>query len=421
MIVWTTTFLNRKVKKRTKKPRLIFGDHPLQSNQYWSNSLKKIGYASLTLMKWPQGYQNRSTYDMFIDEIKVTRIPIIDRSLVLFYPSYIAFTYAIRNYDIFHHHFYGGFLCNTPLKFLESSLLKIFDCKTVITAVGGGDFYRYNKIVNSSLLTGHLLCYPDKVYQDEEKQKTITYWTQHADCIMTGFQIDGLGRWDVMPFNMVCIETEKIKAKSTYSNSDGSNDLVKIFHAPNHRGAKGTEFIIDAVNRLSDEGLNVQLVLLEGLQNDKLLELLRTEADILVDQLLFGYGLNAIEGMAIGLPVITNLENEEYTRAFRRYSYLNECPAVSGSPETIQDVLRILIKNPKLREELGRANRCYAVKYHSEKTAQFIYENIYNRIWHKKQVDLMALFLPLNSDAYNNQTTKINHPLIENKLPKELF
>ena len=80
-----------------------------------------------------------------------------------------------------------------------------------------------------------------------------------------------------------------------------------------------------------------------------------------------------------------------------------------------------MIKNPKLREELGRANRCYAEKYHSEKTAQFIYENIYNRIWHKKQVDLMALFLPLNSDAYNNQTTKINHPLIENKLPKELF
>jgi len=196
--------------------------------------------------------------------------------------------------------------------------------------------------------------------------------------------------------------------------------LVKIFHAPNHRGLKGTEFIVEAVNQLVEEGLKVELVLIEKMQNHELLELLRNEADILVDQLLFGYGLNAIEGMALGLPVVTNLENEEYTRAFRRYSYLNECPAVSGTPESILDVLRVLIAKPDLRKQLGLANRKYAEKYHSEKTATFMFSKIYDKIWNNASINLMSLFLPLDRSSYNNQSDKIVHPLFENKIVNHL-
>ena len=39
---------------------------------------------------------------------------------------------------------------------------------------------------------------------------------------------------------------------------------VTIAHAANHRGAKGTEFIIDAVDRLRAEGEDVELVLIRS-------------------------------------------------------------------------------------------------------------------------------------------------------------
>jgi glycosyltransferase involved in cell wall biosynthesis len=390
--------------------------HPLQSNQYWSNALKSEGYRSETLMKWVQEYQNRNTYDKFIDQIKIVGWNPFDKYLLHFFWPFIAFTYAIRKFDIFHHHFYGGFLCETWLMRFEAQLLRAFGCKTVITAVGGGDFYRYDSIINISLLTGHLMCYPEKVFEDESKQKKIKYWTKHADFIMVGFQIDKLGRWDMMPFNMVCIETKKMEPKVSYSPANGKDGAVRIIHAPNHRGAKGTEFIQKAVIDLQNEGLKIEFKLVEKMQNSELIKLLR-ESDILVDQLIFAYGLNAIEGMSLGLPVVANLENEEYTRAFRRFSYLNECPIASATPENIKGILKILIENPELREELGIANRKYTEKYHSEETTRFIYQKIYDKIWHQNSSeDLMQIFHPLNPSSYNNSSEIINHPLFENKI-----
>ena len=39
----------------------------------------------------------------------------------------------------------------------------------------------------------------------------------------------------------------------------------------------------------------------------------------------------------------------------------------------------------------------------------------------KSDVDLMNLFNPLNPESYNNQSPIINHPLVKNKIPKELM
>ena len=128
-----------------------------------------------------------------------------------------------------------------------------------------------------------------------------------------------------------------------------------------------------------------------------------------------------MEGMAHGVPVLSNLSDENYTRAFRRYSYLNECPILTSTPESIKEDLRILIKNPALRKDIGIASRKYVEKYHSNKTAQYVFTKVYDKIWYNKEVDLMNMFHPLNPDSYNNQSPKIEHPLIENKIPKVLL
>jgi hypothetical protein len=122
--------------------------------------------------------------------------------------------------------------------------------------------------------------------------------------------------------------------------------------------------------------------------------------------------------MASGLPILVNLESEPHSRPFRRYSYLDECPALSTSPETITANLRRLVTDPQLRETLGRAGREYVEKYHSFSTAQYMFGAIYRKILDGDDVDLMRLFHPLMS-AYVTGTPRIVHPLTENRLPPD--
>jgi hypothetical protein len=141
--------------------------------------------------------------------------------------------------------------------------------------------------------------------------------------------------------------------------------------------------------------------------------------DILAEQFIgIGYALSAIEGMASGLPVMANLEHEAYTRVYRRYGFLDECPVLSTSPETLVDNLRALVTDPALRETLGRASRAFAEKYHSYEMARYLFGSIHDRIVHGKDVDLINLFHPLKSE-YNRRTPLIAHPLNENRLPSD--
>jgi predicted metal-dependent TIM-barrel fold hydrolase len=89
----------------------------------------------------------------------------------------------------------------------------------------------------------------------------------------------------------LCIDLDKWPGTNRHSIADGFSGVpVVIAHAPNHRGFKGTEFLIEAVKNLSDEGLKVELILLENFQNSIVREVLSLRADILVEQLIYpGY------------------------------------------------------------------------------------------------------------------------------------
>jgi glycosyltransferase involved in cell wall biosynthesis len=190
---------------------------------------------------------------------------------------------------------------------------------------------------------------------------------------------------------------------------------VTVLHTPNHRGFKGTEFLLRSISDLRAEGLQVELILLERQPNSEV-RLAMGRADILAEQFIASiYALSGIEGMASGLPVLVNLESEPHTRVFRRYAFLDECPALSTTPETLTDNLRRLVTDPSLRETLGRAGRAYAEKYHSYRTAQYMFGSIYRRILDGEDVDLMRLFHPLLS-TYVTDGPRISHPLVENRL-----
>ena len=396
---------------------MLFGTTPIINNKYWSNSLKQIGYESETLMSEFYSINKKEDFDLYFEDIlKISKF-----RFKYLCSEYVIFSYILKNYDIIHVPFKGLSLYDKWIKKNEIALFKKFGCKIVVLPYGG-DFYQYSQIPDLSLRHVMQVNYPRAAKLEHEIKKNIEDLTIGADAIIAGLQTPGLGRWDVFPYNMVSIDIRVSDFNpERYNDHNGSNGVVKIVHSPNHRYIKGTEYLIKAVEQLKNEGLNVELILLERKSNDEVLRILAVEADIMVEQLVSGYGLSGMEGMASGLPVLSNLSDENVTRAFRRYSYLNECPILSTTPENIKGNLEMLITRPDLRKQIGRASRQFLEKYQSNKMIQFVFDKVYDKILYKKDIDLMNMFHPLNPDSYNNQIPKIEHPLFENKIPEALL
>ena len=140
---------------------------------------------------------------------------------------------------------------------------------------------------------------------------------------------------------------------------------LRVLHSPNHKHFKGTAFLMEAIASLRGKGLHIQLEVTEGIKHDQLLHKIRS-ADVVVDQLIMhGYSNFAIECMALGKPVICNLEDSSFRTIMNRYSFLRECPILSANPESIAQVLISIYENEIDLVKLRVESREYSLKHHS--------------------------------------------------------
>lgn len=139
-----------------------------------------------------------------------------------------------------------------------------------------------------------------------------------------------------------------------------SQKPFRIVHAANHRAFKGTDFLVSAVEELAAEGISIELVLVEKMPNETALALYRS-ADIIFDQCLIGFhGYFALEGMALGKPVMTFVRSpQEYLLA------PDECPIVNTSLKTLKRDIAELCRDRALLRDLGIRGRQYIEKYYT--------------------------------------------------------
>ncbi|MDZ7359768.1 MAG: glycosyltransferase [candidate division KSB1 bacterium] len=134
------------------------------------------------------------------------------------------------------------------------------------------------------------------------------------------------------------------------------DDRIVIGHAPTNRAAKGSDTIIAAVKSLSNE-FPIDLELIEGLPHH---EALRRKAgcDIFIDQIgELGYGINAIEALAMGICACTALVAgfaEKYP----------DHPFVEVNAENLRERLFELCQHPEKRQRLGLYGRKWVERMH---------------------------------------------------------
>jgi glycosyltransferase involved in cell wall biosynthesis len=136
-----------------------------------------------------------------------------------------------------------------------------------------------------------------------------------------------------------------------------------LLHAPSHRGVKGTRHVMAAVNRLRDEGVPFEFVLVENQPREKA-RAMYAGADLLLDQLLCGwYGGVAVECMALGKPVVAFMREGDLH--FISSDMRRDLPIINATPATVYQVIKewLTVRRGELLS-WGRKGRRYVERWH---------------------------------------------------------
>lgn len=384
-LAWVAVLLSP--RRRPERPRLLWGTTPLMSYTYLSRALRDAGHVSESAVVDVYRIAAREDFDHYVLSERVR--PAALRYFASTFKAYLFFAGSLWRYDVFHYNFHGGLLRLTPLAGLEFAFLRLCG-KRIVLLPYGSDAFVYDHIPDLSWRGMLMIDYAMNGDRAPEIERRLRRWSRRADVVVGSLvHIACLPRWDVLPLTAYTVDTDTLEP--VYPRTEGP---VRVVHPTNHRGTKGTEFVVDALQRLREDGHDVELQVIERMPNARALELIAS-ADIFIDQLVFGYALAALEGLALGKVVISGIEDSAAYLPFRRYSYLNECPIVPASPETIYDVLSVLLAQRDEWPEIGRRSRRYAERRHSPGAARELYGAIYRKIWDGEDVDLINFYHPI--------------------------
>jgi len=375
-----------RIVRKSRKPRLLWAGAPMPSLMTASTAMVNAGYDSISIVNQLTSNNNPKQFDvMLLSKKRVMKG--LNTPLYLTRTA-LSFTQSMFQRDILHSFFTGGILGNTPLIKIEPFLWKLSGGKHIVFPYGQDGFI-YSSLPDMPWAKALKTTYPRTNKQDLVYAKRVKKLSKTADCVI-GCMVHTacLPRIDVWP--TLWYPAPKIDIKTNKKIND--SNALKIAHPTNHRDIKGTDSLIQAVEDLKTEGLNISLDIIEGVDINTSRSRMK-QADIVVDQLLMGYAMTALEGMALGKIVISGFDNNALYKPFYENSYLSECPILRASPATIKDILKQLYENPQHHDAIKAATKIYCETYHSEDACVTLFETVYEAIETRNYGMLAKLYL----------------------------
>ena len=135
------------------------------------------------------------------------------------------------------------------------------------------------------------------------------------------------------------------------------------------------------IKKLTEEGIDLELISPTEVPN-MYIRYIQSQSDIFLDMLTYGwFGAMAREAMMLGKPVICYLR-PEWLESMRQEipAYVDELPIISATPQTVESILRDLIKDKEKRLAIGRKSLDFAMKWHSTEVAGKRFDAIYKKL-----------------------------------------
>lgn len=133
--------------------------------------------------------------------------------------------------------------------------------------------------------------------------------------------------------------------------------IPTIIHAPSDSGTKGSKYILAALDKLKEEGIKFNLVLLKNKPYSEAIKLYH-QCDILLGQVIFpSGGKQERELLACGKIVLSRMpRNIEDIVPY-------DCPIIDISPETVYEKTKEIILNYDKRIKLAKKSRPWVEKW----------------------------------------------------------
>jgi len=165
------------------------------------------------------------------------------------------------------------------------------------------------------------------------------------------------------------------------------DDVLKVAHAPTNRAIKGTNALIKAVDRLKAEGASIELDIIERKPNVQCL-IRKGQADVYVDQMLLGYGCNAVEAWGMGIPVIAGVDAERCPDTIfqsipldtrdRMLQLWGKMPFMESTEEGLYESLSKML-SPTVRKYWADRGYAHFLRFHEASTSTSALRAIYEK------------------------------------------
>ena len=289
---------------------------------------------------------------------------------------------SIRKYDIF---VFSNLLYNLFTYFPFHRLLKRFNKKTIFVNSGCMDgVLRSTFNRDRNRICEEHCGWPPHVCNDELIIQRARERNKYFDIIYAAdpFMVDYNSEPNVELPTFFCVDTDLWAPDiliPTNFKLRFPNGTIKIFHSManmenrslKNRNVKGTKEIVEAVNRLKNEGLPVEIIFFNNI-NNKDLRYYIAQSDIVVDQLRYGwFGAQGREALSMGKPVVASINSPWF---YRMASSLDgyDLPIVSANVDTIYSSLKELILKPEKRTSIGQKSRQFALKWLNSKNVAIL-------------------------------------------------
>lgn len=351
-------------RRAGRLPAILWGPTPVVNIQHAVRADRLYGYRSDSLVYRVYDIDARSDFDYVLE--RWASVPVLGRVV-----PYAAFVWAGFRYDIVGCFFDGGLLAETPFWRLELPLLRLAGKKIVVYPYGGDA-----RLASVTRARDPWNAYTDVPVGAEDRdeddvRRHLAAFGRWANVVLGNNElIEDLPRCDgILPYPFDADAWQPVEAPE--------GDPVRIVHAANHRHYKGTRFLVEAVERLQEEGLGVELEVVERRSRAVARRAYEVAHVAAADFLLGGYAYFAIEAMALGKPVLSYLR----PGTARHHPEWADCPIVNASPDTLVDELRRLVVDPELRRSLGARGPGYVRRVHSLEAVGAQLDAIYRRLW----------------------------------------